>query len=131
VGIALVAAGVVVGSVVFAIVGAALALIGFLFGSLTVTIDDTLLRTQFGNGPIKKTIGMDDIVSAEIVRNKWWYGWGIRRAPRGWMWNIAGLDAVAIHRRNATTFVLGTDEPERLLNAIVSAANLRDRSART
>ena len=32
----------------------------------------------------------------ELVRNKWWHGWGVRWVPGGSMYNVWGLDAVEL-----------------------------------
>ena len=52
------------------------------------------------------------------VRNRWWWGFGIRWTPHGWMWNISGLDAVELTYHNGKKFRIGTDEPEALLEAL-------------
>ena len=61
---------------------------------------------------------MADIVDARRVRNSWWHGWGIRKVQRGWMYNIAGYDAVELELRSGKVFRIGTDEPGALLAAI-------------
>jgi hypothetical protein len=55
------------------------------------------------------------------VRNKWWYGWGIRLTPHGWLFNVGGLDAVELELASGRKFRIGTDEPQGLLNAIRTA----------
>ena len=52
------------------------------------------------------------------VRNKWWYGWGIRKIPKGWMYNVWGLDAVELEMESGKVFRIGTDEPDQLLGAL-------------
>ena len=99
-----------------------LVFVGVTFGRLTVTVDAGTLECRFG--PLRRRFDLDEITGAESVRNKWWYGWGIRWTPRGWMWNCAGLDAVVIERANGRSFVIGTDEPGALLRAIRRAARL-------
>ena len=58
--------------------------------------------------------------SAEKVRNKWYYGFGIRLIPGGQMYNVAGLDAVELKLTNGRVFRVGTDESDKLLTAIQS-----------
>ena len=36
----------------------------------------------------------------------------------GWLYNVSGLDAVAIRLRDERKFALGTDDPEALVDAI-------------
>ena len=57
-------------------------------------------------------------MDVEQGRNSWWYGWGIRLTPHGWMWNISGLDAVELTYRNGKKFRIGTDELEMLLGVL-------------
>jgi len=59
-----------------------------------------------------------EIERCSPVRNKWYYGWGIRRLERGWMYNVSGLDAVEICMKNGKIYRIGTDEPETLCNFI-------------
>jgi hypothetical protein len=70
---------------------------------------------------IRRTIALADIQSVRTVRNPWYYGWGLRLIPGGWMWNVSGLDAVELKLRSGKLFRIGTDEPELLRSAILSA----------
>jgi len=95
-------------------------LAGLAFSSLTIEIDADALRWSFGFGVFRKRIALEDIASATPVRNPWWYGLGIHRTPRGWLYNVAGLDAVEICLRNGRTLRLGTDEPSELIKALAA-----------
>jgi len=55
------------------------------------------------------------------VRNKWWYGLGIRLTPHGWLYIVSGLDAVEIVRISGKKFRVGTDEPQALVTALTAA----------
>ncbi len=92
-----------------------------LFGWLSVEVDATSVRVWSGPGLIRRTIRVADIAAVRVVRNRWWYGWGIRLVPRGWMWNVAGLDAVELEFAKGRCFRIGTDEPRRLAEAIERA----------
>ena len=92
----------------------------YLFNSLTVSIDQEKIKVAFGYGLIRKIIYLRMIQSAEKVRNKWFYGFGIRLIPGGQMWNVAGFDAIELKLNNGRVFRIGTDEPDRLLEAIRS-----------
>lgn len=99
-----------------------LMLVGLLlFHSLTTEVLRGSLRIRFGIGVIRRQFRVKDIESAEVVRNRWWYGWGIRLTPHGWMFNVSGLDAVQIKLRNGRQYRVGTDEPEALVAALHSA----------
>jgi hypothetical protein len=61
------------------------------------------------------------ITDARPVRNPWYYGLGIHYTSDGWVFNVAGLDAVEIVLENGRKIRIGTDEPERLAAAIHQA----------
>ena len=89
-----------------------------LLGWLKVEINCQFLVCQFGIGLIRKRFALGDIEEAKTVRNRWYYGWGIRWTPHGWLFNAAGLDAVEIRMSNQKGYRIGTDQPEELLRAI-------------
>jgi hypothetical protein len=99
-------------------VGALLLLCVAMFPSLTVEVTHTVVRIRFGVGPIRKSFPVSSIRGAQIVRNPWYYGWGIRWFPRGWLFNVSGLDAVELEMTGGRKFRIGTDEPGELLGAI-------------
>jgi hypothetical protein len=101
-----------------------LLLVGILFGTLTVEVADGKLRFWFGPGLIRKEYSLSDVTSAESVRNHWYYGWGIRYTPHGWLFNVSGLDAVAITLSSGKQFRVGTDQPQELERAILREAEL-------
>jgi hypothetical protein len=88
------------------------------FYKLTITIDSEVLRWSFGVGLISKKVPIAEITACEPIRIRWWYGWGIHLTPYGWLYNVAGWNAVAITLRNGRKFALGTDEPQELTEAI-------------
>ena len=92
-----------------------------LFHQLTVTVSKDFIRLRFGVGVVHKNFAIADVESASVVRNKWWYGWGIRITPHGWLYNVSGYDAVEIVLKNGRYARIGTDEPKRLLAAIEAA----------
>jgi len=96
----------------------------FLFHSLRVEINQGIIKCQFGIGLIKKVFELEEIVDVQAVSNKWYYGWGIRLTPHGWLYNVSGLQAVEITLASGKKYRIGTDEPDRL------AAAIRDNSIR-
>jgi hypothetical protein len=96
-----------------------------LFSSLTIVIEDGVLRSYFGPGLPAKTAKIEEIASAEVVENPWYAGWGIRVLPRGMLYNVSGLKAVEITLKNGQVFRLGTDEPDALRAAIRAAVERR------
>jgi len=91
-----------------------------LFYKLTITIDNQTLRALFGVGLIRKQVPLAQIAGCEPIRIRWWYGWGIHLTPHGWLYNVAGWDAVAITLRNGRKIALGTDDLQGLAKAIRS-----------
>ncbi len=90
----------------------------FLFGSLTVVIDNTNLSFHFGPGILRKSFRFGDIRLARKVRNHWYYGWGIRWFGKGWLYNVSGLDAIEIVLKKGRIIRIGTDEPDQLINIL-------------
>ncbi|MCD4668905.1 MAG: hypothetical protein K8S14_00510 [Actinomycetia bacterium] len=85
-----------------------------LFASLSVIVNDKSIEIRFGVGLIKKKFNLGEIELCTVVRNCWWYGWGIRKIPKGWLFNVSGLDAVELTMRNGKVYRIGTDEPQKL-----------------
>jgi hypothetical protein len=88
------------------------------FSKLTVKIDGETLQACFAMGLIRKKISLAEIAACEPIRIRWWYGWGIHMTPYGWLYNVSGLDAVAIILRDGRKFALGTDDPQGLVGTI-------------
>ncbi len=103
--------------------GAAVALVvGWLCSSLSISIHDNALRLHFGLGWPRKAVPIADIAAAEVTRTTFWEGWGVHRTRRGWLYNVAGYDAVLIRRHDGSSLLVGSDEPRRLKTAIERAA---------
>ncbi len=89
------------------------------FSRLTVTVDDDAVTVAFGLiGRPHRTIPFSDVVGVQQVRNKWWYGYGVRWIPDGLMYNVQGNDAVELTYANGKKFRIGTDDVEGLLAAL-------------
>ena len=91
------------------------------FYKLTITIENETLCASFGVGLIRKKLPVSEIAGCELIRIRWWYGWGIYLTPAGWLYNVAGWDAVAITLRDGRKFAFGTDDPDGLVAAIRAA----------
>ena len=91
-----------------------LLIVAWLFHSLTIEIGEHELRWRFGPGLIRKSVPLEEIISARPVRTNILEGWGIHLTRHGWLYNVSGFDAVAIALRNGKHFALGTDEPQML-----------------
>ena len=90
------------------------------FTTLSVSIDENYLRIKFSYGIFRKKFSASEIVSVALVKNHWYYGWGIRPWfwSRMWIFNVSGFDAVEIRMRSGKIYRIGTDESEKLETAI-------------
>ena len=134
-------AGVILVSLLLSAVGAAclalivpprvrwiLALVGFLFGvfavlfaSLALEITEDWLRWSFGIGLIHREVPLSAIARVEVTETKFIEGWGIHLTGRGWLYNVSGYGAVLVTQKDGKRFMLGSDEPEMLAEALTSA----------
>ena len=89
-----------------------------LFATLTVVIEEDVLKIRFGLGVIQKKFPLKDIESCQVVKNPWYYGWGIRLTPHGWLYNVSGPYAVEIIMKTGKKYRIGTDVPNELEKAI-------------
>ncbi len=96
-------------------------LIGVVMSRLTVHIDANGLRAAFGFGWPRRVVSLARVVAVETTRTRWFEGWGIRHTQRGWLWNVAGLDAVLLRLDDGKQVLIGTDEPKRLKAALERA----------
>lgn len=89
-----------------------------LFWSLTVEVKPDHLRVYFGFGIIHKRFPFSEILDARVVKTPWYYGWGVRPAPHGWMFNVSGFGGVELILKDNGCFRIGTDQACQLLTAI-------------
>jgi hypothetical protein len=90
----------------------------FLFYKLNVSINEKTISIKFGLGLIKKTFRIQDIKSCQITKTPWYWGWGIRLIPKGYLYNVSGFYSVELAMKNGSVNRIGTDEPEELLKSI-------------
>jgi hypothetical protein len=109
------------------IVAVPIALVLVLFSSLTVRVGGGAMDVFFGPGLIRRRIPLQRIREARVVRTPWYYGWGIRLTPAGWLWNVAGLGGVEIVFDDGHRFRVGSDEPDRLAAALRRERHTIDR----
>ncbi len=92
--------------------------LGVLFYSLTVEVKHGLVKCYFGQGMIGKEIRVVDISACERIKLPWYWGWGIRWTPLGWMYNISPTKGVKLTLTSGKHFIIGSNEPEELCAAI-------------
>jgi hypothetical protein len=97
-----------------------LALVSVNFASLTVVVEPGSLRFWLGPGLVRRSFPLDQVASCEVVTNPWYTGWGIRRLPSGWLYNVSGYQAVELLMHDGRRVRVGTDEPDTLCRAIVA-----------
>ena len=89
---------------------------------LTVQIDKESLCWYFGVGKSKKSIQLDDIHSVKLVRNKWWFGFGVRKLlSGGTLYNVHGLDAVEVTTKQGQIVRIGSDDTRKLARTLTTA----------
>jgi len=95
----------------------------FLFSSLTTCVTDKYVKIWFGAGLIHRKFLLSEIHSVRIAKTPWYYGWGIRCIPEGLLFNVKGNLSIELQMKNGKIYRIGTDEAEKLKQAIVSALN--------
>jgi hypothetical protein len=90
------------------------------FSALTVTINEQFLHIRFGWGIFSKKFLLSEIATVKSVKNRWYYGWGIRfwLWSKMWIYNVSGFDAVELTLKNGRVYRIGTDESDKLEAAI-------------
>jgi hypothetical protein len=101
-----------------------------LFSTLTVIVRDGAMDVFFGPGLIRRRIPLRRLREVRVVRTPWYYGWGIRLTPTGWLWNVSGLDGVEILFDDGHRFRVGSDEPNRLAEALLGEMRVIERADR-
>ena len=101
-----------------AVTGLIVATAIFVFSRFTVEVTDEALIASFGWGWPRRVVRWEEAATVRVVRNSWWYGFGIRWFPGGTLWNVWGLDAVEFDLVKGSMLRIGTDEPEALLAAL-------------
>lgn len=103
--------------VLLAAIGVVLATV-IVYNRLTITVTSRDVIAAFGWGWPKRTIPFSDITAVRRVRNHWFYGWGSRWIPGGWMYNVWGRKGVELVLTSGRKFRIGTDEPDALVAAL-------------
>jgi len=88
------------------------------FSSLTVEVKGGEVLCAFGVGLVRRRIRLSEVEAVEVVHTPWYYGWGIRLTPHGWLWNVSGTRGIELRYRDGRRFRIGSDEPERLAEAV-------------
>ncbi len=102
--------------VILLLAAAVVFLLSFAFATLTIADGGDRLLVRFGPLMLfRQEIAYREIKSVERARSPLLAGLGIHWTPRGWLWNVGGLDCVRIVRTGGGGSLLGTDDPDGLL----------------
>lgn len=90
-----------------------------IFYKITISVDETGVTFSLGVGLIKKNYPVDEIKSCKPVKNFPLTGFGIRKIPNGWLYNVSGLGAIELAFKNKSWVVrIGTNNPELVSQTI-------------
>jgi hypothetical protein len=105
----------------FLIITGLLVFIYLIFYGMTTRIENKEIILSFGIGLFRKKIDVARIRSVEVVQTPWYYGYGIRLIPNGWLYNVSGRHAIKLtfHDRKGVVMI-GTRDPRRLKNELDS-----------
>lgn len=95
------------------------------FSRLEVRVDDDRITAAFGNGRPRRLFAMGEIRAVRAVRNRWYYGFGVRVIANGAMYNVWGLDAAEVELESGRVFRIGTDDVDQLEASIGLALDRR------
>lgn len=95
-----------------------LVIVALLFWRLRIKVDAQRLQWSFGIGLIRYSEPIAAIARTELTRTRWYEGQGIRRTCRGRLYNVHCGEAVIVHRRDGSRFMLGSDDARGLMRAI-------------
>lgn len=89
-----------------------------LFPFLNIQITEEFILLNYGF--IRKTMRINEIKNTSIVKLPWYFGWGIRWTPEGWLYRVSGFNAVKIEMKSGKIIFVGSDEADKLNKAILS-----------
>ena len=89
------------------------------FTTLTCEVDREEFRVRCGLlGWPGKYVPLNEIAGVLPTKTALISGFGIRITTRGWLYSVSGRHAVIVGMRDGKQFLVGTDEPEKLADAI-------------
>ena len=92
------------------------------FYSFTIQIAAGKLNFWFGFGVARKSFPITEILSVEILKNPWYYLWGIKSIPGGWLYSIApGGRVIELIFKDNRKIQLGTNRPEEIKRSLAEA----------
>jgi hypothetical protein len=103
------------------LVGLGLVLVSLLvanFAVLSVRVTASEVLVAFGPGWVRRRIPLADVRAVTVAHSPWYWGFGLRWTPRGWLWRASGFDAVWLRLSSGREAGFGASDPERVAAAI-------------
>jgi hypothetical protein len=107
-------------------VGGLLLVALLLWGFLELTVVVTATELRFGFPFWRRRVPLSSVAVGEIVSLRFWYGLGIHRAPRGWVFNARFGRGVEIFA-NGVRYLIGSNDPEQLQAVLYRVAPRHER----
>ena len=109
---------------IFLILTGLFVLIYLTFYGMTTSINSEKIIISFGIGLFRKRINLSRIAKVDTSRSPWYYGYGIRLIPNGWMYNVSGPHSVELTFTDGDRIIrIGTQDPQRLKQEFDSRLN--------
>ena len=93
-----------------------------MFYKLTIEVYEGKIKLIYGISLIQFRKTILAYVDAAEVKTPWYYGYGIRLTPMGWLYNIQGSQAIRLTYIGADkiqkNIIIGTQFPNRLMSCI-------------
>ena len=93
-----------------------------MFYKLTIEVYEGKIKLIYGIGLIQFRKTILAYVDVAEVKTPWYYGYGIRLTPMGWLYNIQGSQAIRLTYIGADkiqkNIIIGTQFPNRLMTCI-------------
>lgn len=96
-----------------------MALVVLVFTAMTVTVDDSHIEVSMGFELIRERVPVSEIDSIEEVSIPW-HSVGFKKISKGWLYSVAVSGGIDIRRKNGKRLIIGSDDPEGLLQAVRS-----------
>lgn len=95
-----------------------LGLVTALMYRMKTEVTDQQVSVRFGVGIVKRVVPVESIQSVAIVSSPWYYGWGVRLIPNGWLYNISGTKGIELRLKTGRVVRIGSTNPEELNRAV-------------
>ena len=91
------------------------------FLTMTVDVSPGALELTMLRGRLQRRWDLTEVRTAQVVHVPWYHGLGIHAFGRTWVFNVSGRRAVELTFADGSRVMIGSDEPEQLLQAVQAA----------